>query len=171
MRGHITAVGVLFIVFAGLTVLLGIGILLWSAAATTFVASAEEYGPNGKAVVTRSPGGEVEVEGGKVTVTTPEGQKVHIQSRLVRWFLGVAGLFGGAAIVFGALGMIGGVGVLGLKAWGRTLGIVVGVLWIIWLLSFPIGTALGIYALVILFNRETISLFEGRPPGQIAPQA
>jgi len=44
------------------------------------------------------------------------------------------------------------------KAWARILAIILG---IINLLFFPIGTALGIYTLVIMFNEETKALFRG----------
>jgi len=44
------------------------------------------------------------------------------------------------------------------KAWARILAIILGV---INLLFFPIGTALGIYTLVIMFNEETKALFRG----------
>jgi uncharacterized membrane protein YozB (DUF420 family) len=44
------------------------------------------------------------------------------------------------------------------KAWARILAIILG---IINLPFFPIGTALGIYTLVITFNEETKALFRG----------
>ncbi len=44
------------------------------------------------------------------------------------------------------------------KAWARILAIILG---IINLPFFPIGTALGIYTLVIMFNEETKALFRG----------
>jgi len=44
------------------------------------------------------------------------------------------------------------------KAWARILAIILG---IVNLLFFPIGTALGIYTLVIMFNEETKALFRG----------
>ena len=45
------------------------------------------------------------------------------------------------------------------KAWARILAIILG---IINLPFFPIGTALGIYTLVIMFNEETKALFRGK---------
>lgn len=49
-----------------------------------------------------------------------------------------------------------GWGMLKFKPWARIGGIVLGALG---LLSFPIGTLIGIYALVILFRKETEALF------------
>jgi uncharacterized membrane protein (DUF2068 family) len=49
-----------------------------------------------------------------------------------------------------------GIGLLSFKRWARILGIVLAA---IGLLSVPIGTVFGIYALVILFSKETESLF------------
>jgi hypothetical protein len=67
--------------------------------------------------------------------------------------------------LFALLYLITGWGLLKFRPWGRTLGIVVAA---ISLLKFPIGTAFGIYALVILFRKETEALFakqSDRPAG------
>jgi len=53
--------------------------------------------------------------------------------------------------------IIGGWGMLKFRPWARILMIVISVLN---LLHFPIGTAVGIYGLIILFNEETKRLFE-----------
>lgn len=53
-------------------------------------------------------------------------------------------------------GIIAGIGLLKWKSWGRILTIIVAVLE---LPGFPIGTALGIYALWVLFQNETAQLF------------
>ncbi len=45
------------------------------------------------------------------------------------------------------------------RAWARILTIILG---IINLLFFPIGTALGLYTLFIMFNEETEALFGGK---------
>jgi hypothetical protein len=55
-----------------------------------------------------------------------------------------------------------GYGLLNFKGWGRILAIFLAILNLI---MFPIGTALGIYTLVILFNDETKALFNG----EVAP--
>jgi hypothetical protein len=44
------------------------------------------------------------------------------------------------------------------KAWARILAIILAILNLI---LFPIGTALGIYTLVIMFNDEAEALFRG----------
>jgi hypothetical protein len=53
---------------------------------------------------------------------------------------------------------IGGIGLMKYKPWSRTLMIVVSMFH---LLSFPFGTALGVYGLWVLFHEETKRLFEG----------
>jgi hypothetical protein len=71
-------------------------------------------------------------------------------------FLGAAaaGLFG----VGGLLGIACGIGLLTFKPWGRILGIIFSA---ISLIEIPLGTALGIYGLWVLFNKETEALFKG----------
>ena len=54
-------------------------------------------------------------------------------------------------------GIIGGAGLLQFKPWARILVIVLSVFE---LLSIPFGTALGIYGLFTLLNRETEQLFQ-----------
>ncbi len=64
------------------------------------------------------------------------------------------------ALSIGALSVpsiIGGWGLLKFRPWARTVIIVVSVLDLI---QFPLGTAIGIYGLVILNNDETRVLFE-----------
>jgi len=55
-----------------------------------------------------------------------------------------------------------GYGLLNYKNWARILAIILAILNLI---LFPIGTALGIYTLVIMFNDETKALFNG----EVAP--
>ena len=52
--------------------------------------------------------------------------------------------------------IICGWGMLTLRPWSRILGIILAA---ISLVRFPIGTIFGIYALIILFNKETEALF------------
>ena len=47
-------------------------------------------------------------------------------------------------------------GLFKLKPWARIVGIIMGA---ICLTNFPIGTAFGIYALIILFKKDTEALF------------
>ena len=51
-----------------------------------------------------------------------------------------------------------GYGMFNYKSWARVLAIIFA---IINLPLFPIGTALGIYTLIIMFNEETKALFSG----------
>jgi hypothetical protein len=57
-------------------------------------------------------------------------------------------------------GLIAGWGLLKLQSWARILTIVLSVLNLIF---FPFGTALGIYGLWVLFNRDTERLFAQAP--------
>jgi fructose-specific phosphotransferase system IIC component len=54
--------------------------------------------------------------------------------------------------------IVAGYGLLKYKSWARILAIILAILNLI---LFPIGTALGIYTLVIMFNDETKALFNG----------
>jgi hypothetical protein len=54
--------------------------------------------------------------------------------------------------------VVAGYGLLNYKSWARILAIILAILN---LCLFPIGTALGIYTLVIMFNQETEALFKG----------
>jgi hypothetical protein len=54
-------------------------------------------------------------------------------------------------------GIAVGVGLLNLAPWARIGGIIISILQ---LFNFPFGTAVGIYGLVVLFNPETVALFE-----------
>ena len=58
--------------------------------------------------------------------------------------------------------IVAGYGLLKYKGWARILAIILAILNLI---LFPIGTALGIYTLVIMFNDETKALFSG----EVAP--
>ena len=66
-------------------------------------------------------------------------------------------VFGVLLGLSGLIDILVGVGLLKFKGWGRILAIIKGILD---LPLFPIGTALGIYALVVMFNKETKQLFE-----------
>jgi hypothetical protein len=58
--------------------------------------------------------------------------------------------------VFSAPEIIGGIGLIKRKEWGR---IVVLVVSFFNLINFPLGTALGIYSIIILMKEETAKLF------------
>jgi hypothetical protein len=57
--------------------------------------------------------------------------------------------------------IIGGLGLIRHKEWARILMLVIS---FISLFNVPFGTALGVYSLIILFNPETVRLFQ-QPPG------
>ena len=54
--------------------------------------------------------------------------------------------------------VLAGYGLLNYKSWARILAIILAILNLI---LFPIGTAIGIYTLVIMFNEEAKALFRG----------
>ncbi len=66
----------------------------------------------------------------------------------------------GMGLFFGILTLpelIAGFGIFNHREWGRIVGLAVAFLNLI---SFPIGTALSVYTLVILLNRDTVPLFK-----------
>jgi hypothetical protein len=67
-------------------------------------------------------------------------------------------------IVLGAFGVVAGIGLLKFRPWARILAIIVAALKI---LHFPFGTALGVYALVVLLHSETAALFEQQQPSAV----
>jgi hypothetical protein len=63
-------------------------------------------------------------------------------------------------LIFSITGIIGAIGVLRRKEWGR---ITLLVLSFFSLLSIPLGTMLGVYGIWVLLNDETIRLFNPVP--------
>jgi len=71
--------------------------------------------------------------------------------------LRVIGVWGGGIIAFFSIPeIIAGVGLIKRKEWGRILALVVSFLNLIW---FPLGTALGVYSIIILLNDESVKIF------------
>jgi hypothetical protein len=71
--------------------------------------------------------------------------------------LGLTGVWLG--VMFGVLAVaniVVGVGLWKFRKWARIAGIILAVLSLI---NFPFGTAFGIYALIILFRKDTEALF------------
>ena len=62
--------------------------------------------------------------------------------------------------VIGLPKIIGGLGLIQHKEWARILMLVIS---FISLANVPFGTALGIYSMIILFNPETVKLFQAPP--------
>ena len=82
--------------------------------------------------------------------------------------LGLAGVAAGMFFgVIGAVEIACGVGILTFKSWARILGIICCAFSLI---SFPFGTAIGVYGLWVLFNKETEQLFKnGGAPAAPTP--
>ena len=76
--------------------------------------------------------------------------------------LGMVGVVIAALILILSLpDILVGIGLLGFRPWARIAGIVLSILG---LLHFPIGTAVGVYGLWVLLNRETEALFRATTP-------
>ena len=80
--------------------------------------------------------------------------------------MAITGIVGPAVALFFVLlsapGMIGGIYLLKHRPWARILVLVLG---FINLIEIPIGTALGIYTIWVLFKNETVDLFTLSPVG------
>ena len=80
--------------------------------------------------------------------------------------MAITGIVGPAVALFFVLlsapGMIGGIYLLKYRPWARILVLVLG---FINLIEIPIGTALGIYTIWVLFKNETVDLFTPSPVG------
>lgn len=68
----------------------------------------------------------------------------------------VGAWIGGIIAFFSIPEIIAGVGLIKRKEWGRILALVVAFFNLIW---FPLGTALGVYSIVILLDNESIQIF------------
>ena len=79
--------------------------------------------------------------------------------------LPIIGLAGTALVFFLLIvsvpGLIAGIGLLKFRPWARILAIILSA---INLIHIPFGTALGIYGLWVLLNKQTEPLFSGQPP-------
>ncbi|HUJ13379.1 MAG TPA: hypothetical protein VL284_06250 [Thermoanaerobaculia bacterium] len=64
---------------------------------------------------------------------------------------------GAILLVISIPGIIAGIGLLKFQQWARVLALVLAVLHV---LSFPLGTALAVYAFWVLLNAQTTPLFE-----------
>ncbi len=71
--------------------------------------------------------------------------------------LGLTGVWLGLLFgTFAAANIIVGIGLWRFKRWARIAGIILAILSLV---SFPFGTAFGIYGLIILFRKDTEALF------------
>lgn len=82
------------------------------------------------------------------------------------YILGILGTLG--LLFFGVLalpGLLAGYGLLKRQRWGQILGMVIGVLDLI---SFPVGTAIGIYTLFVLLQNSATDYFAAQEPALAA---
>lgn len=94
------------------------------------------------------------------------GATANPDDRVAMPILGMIGGFVFIVLLLLALpSIITGIGLLHYKPWARIVGIILSVLH---LPGVPFGTALGIYGLWVLLNRETEMLLQS-PPMQYAP--
>ncbi len=69
---------------------------------------------------------------------------------------GIGGIIALVVVLLSVPGIVAGAGLLGFRPWARVLTIVLSALHLI---NVPLGTALGVYGLWALLNRQTESLF------------
>lgn len=97
--------------------------------------------------------------GGIILFVVLAGAGVIAQDEEAMKILSIIGTILGSFLLIVSLpGLIGGIGLLFKKRWARIVIIIVSILNLI---NIPIGTALGIYSLWVLFNDESVSLFDG----------
>jgi hypothetical protein len=70
----------------------------------------------------------------------------------------IAACISGLAVLLSAPGILAGIGILRFQSWGRILGLILAVAN---LPSFPVGTALGVYALYALLDDDSSAIFNG----------
>ncbi len=76
--------------------------------------------------------------------------------------LRLIGLIAGSYLgLVGLPKVIGGIGLLNGKEWGRVLVIIMA---FVSLVNVPVGTAIGVYSLIVLLNRDTVDHFNPKPP-------
>jgi hypothetical protein len=130
MRDHLRLLGILNIVWSSISIAIGLLILLVFGGMAGFVAAAG----------------------------WSEGNNASSGSLVVAPFMAMIGVFIVLLICLVSLpALIAGIGLVKFRPWSRVLGIVISVLH---LFSFPIGTALGVYGLWVLFQPEARQLLE-----------
>jgi hypothetical protein len=78
----------------------------------------------------------------------------------IRIVSGVGTLLGSFLAVISIPDLVCGIGLLRRARWARMLGLILGFLN---LLHIPLGTVVGVYGIWVLFQDETVRIFEGRP--------
>ncbi|MGA2141385.1 MAG: hypothetical protein ABSG94_03085 [Brevinematales bacterium] len=130
MDNHIKLTGILNIVYSSLFFLGGLVLCVLSALFNSIIAFVENMGYVAPGVIPPA-----------VTVFFPI-------------ILAVLACF---ILIYAAIGIAGGIGVLEKKPWGRIFTLVVS---FINLLHIPVGTALGVYSIWVLFDEETVNIFK-----------
>lgn len=104
-------------------------------------------------------GGAAVIFGGAFSASTirEEGNEPELASMVEN----VVRVVGFVLLVLSAVGIAGAIGLFLHAPWGRALSFVFAA---VSLLNLPFGTAVGIYALVVLSKRETADLFRAAPP-------
>jgi len=82
-----------------------------------------------------------------------------------------AGIFGLSGALLGGAHLVVGSALRRLRPWARTAGVVVSILDVLICCSAPLGTAVGIYGLVVLFNDEVVRLFASSDKASFRPDA
>ena len=75
---------------------------------------------------------------------------------------GIGAMIAAILCIIAVPGIIAGVGLLKLRSWARILAIVVAA---VHLLSFPLGTALGVYTIVVMLDNGVIAMFAAASTG------
>jgi len=137
MKDHIKILGILNIVWASISIVMGLIVLLVFGGMAGFLSvTGATYNDNG--------------------------------GILVAPFMAILGVIIVAVICIVSLpALIGGIGLVKYKSWSRPLMIVISVLH---LLSVPIGTALGVYGLWVLFHADAKRLFDQNATLYFPPQ-
>ena len=91
-------------------------------------------------------------------VNDPEGMHIFTILTTINTFTAI--LIGGLVIGLALPALVAGIGVLARKSWGRILGIIVSVFALI---SFPIGTLIGIYVIFVLIQDAATNYFASPP--------
>jgi hypothetical protein len=90
----------------------------------------------------------------------------HSDQFFAPWIAFGGVVVGAILVVLGVPGVIGGWALMSYKGWARILVIILSILH---LPSIPIGTAIGVYGLWVLFNDDTKRLFGLAVPVGYAP--
>ena len=90
----------------------------------------------------------------------------HDGQNAAPWLAFAAVAVGVILVVLGIPGVIGGWGLMNYQGWARILVIILSILH---LPSIPVGTAIGVYGLWVLFNDDTKRLFGLAVPVGYAP--